>query len=128
MPEKMANGQPILEWLEHADLFLTPVDDRQRWYRFHHLFRQFLSRRLEQTHGPTEIAALHLRASAWYAANGDLDAALQHALAAGDMAAAAQIVAQHRHDVDESVPMAASGTLAPSVPTRGDRRTTRICC
>ena len=97
IPEKMANGQPILEWLEHADIFLTLVDDRQRWYRFHDLFRQFLYARLEQMHGPTEIAALHLRASAWYAANGDLDAALQHALAAGDMAAAAQIVAQHRH-------------------------------
>ena len=97
IPEKMANGQPILEWLERAEIFLTPVDDRQRWYRLHGLFRQFLNARLEQMHSPTEIAALHLRASAWYAANGDLDAALQHALAAGDMAAAAQIVAQHRH-------------------------------
>ncbi len=48
-------------------------------------------------HGPAAIAALHLRASAWFAANGDLDEALQHAVAAGDMAAAAQIVAQHRH-------------------------------
>ena len=97
MAEKMASGQPILEWLERADLFLTLVDDRQRWYRCHDLFRQFLRARLEQMHGPTEIAALHLRASAWYAANGDLDEALQHAVAAGDMAAAAQIVAQHRH-------------------------------
>jgi LuxR family transcriptional regulator, maltose regulon positive regulatory protein len=95
--EKMASGQSILEWLEHTDLFVTPVDDRQRWYRFHALFRQFLYARLEQMHSPTEIAALHLRASAWYAANGDLDEAVQHAVAAGDMVAAAQIVAQHRH-------------------------------
>jgi LuxR family transcriptional regulator, maltose regulon positive regulatory protein len=97
IPEKMASGQPILEWLEQTDIFLTLVDDRQRWYHLHGLFRQFLNARLEQLHSPTEIAALHLRASAWYAANGDLDAALQHAVAAGDMAAAAQIVAQHRH-------------------------------
>ena len=97
LSEKMASGQPVLEWLESTGLFVTSVDDRQRWYRFHDLFRQFLRTRLEQTHGPTEIAALHLRASAWYAANGDLDAALQHAVAAGDMAAAAQIVALHRH-------------------------------
>jgi LuxR family maltose regulon positive regulatory protein len=95
--EKMASGQPVLEWLERSDLFLTPMDDRQHWYRCHDLFRQFLRRRLEQAHGPTEIAALHLRASAWYAANSELDQALQHALAAGDMAAATQIVAQHRH-------------------------------
>jgi LuxR family transcriptional regulator, maltose regulon positive regulatory protein len=97
IPEKMASGQPILEWLERSDLFLTPIDDRQRWYRCHDLFKQFLRHRLEQTHGPTEIAALHLRASAWYAANGELDQALLHALAAGDMTAATQIVAQHRH-------------------------------
>ena len=32
-------------------------------------------------------------------ANGDLDEALRHALAAGDMAAAVQIVAQHRHEL-----------------------------
>jgi LuxR family maltose regulon positive regulatory protein len=97
IPEKMASGEPILEWLEQTDIFLTLVDDRRHWYRLHGLFRQFLSARLEQTHGPTEIAALHLRASAWYAANGDVDEALRHAVAAGDMAAAAQIVAQHRH-------------------------------
>ena len=65
----------------------------------HDLVRQFLHARLEQMHGSAEIAALHLRASAWYAANGDLDEALRHALAAGDMVAAVQIVAQHRYDL-----------------------------
>ena len=99
LTEKMASGQPVLEWLEYTGLFVTALDDRRRWYRFHDLFRQFLRTRLEQTHDPNEIAALHLRASAWYAANGDLDAALQHAVAAGDMAAAAQIMAQHRSDL-----------------------------
>jgi len=99
MADKLASGQPILEWLEYTDLFVTAIDDRRHWYRFHDLFREFLRTRLEQMHGPAEIAALHLRASAWYAANGDLDAALQHAVAAGDMAAAVQIVAQHRHDL-----------------------------
>jgi LuxR family maltose regulon positive regulatory protein len=94
--EKLASGQPILEWLERSDLFLTPIDDRQHWYRCHDLFRQFLRRRLEQAHAPTEIADLHLRASAWYVANGEPDQALRHALAANDSAAAMQIVAQQR--------------------------------
>ncbi len=99
MDKTMASGQPILEWLERIDLFLTPMDDQQHWYRVHDLFRQFLQTWLEQTYDPTEIAALHLRASAWYAANGDLDEALWHALAAGDMVAAVQIVGQHRHEL-----------------------------
>ncbi len=97
--DRMFSGQSILEWLERADLFLAPVDDQQRWYRCHYLFRQLLRDRLQQLHGAAEIAALHLRASAWFAKNGYLDEALQHALAANDMAAAAQIVAQHRHDL-----------------------------
>ena len=97
MAETMASGQTILDWLERTDLFLMRVDDQRHWYRFHDLFRQFLRERLEQTYDPSEIAALHLRASAWYAANGDLDEALRHAIAAGDMASAIQIVARNRH-------------------------------
>jgi LuxR family transcriptional regulator, maltose regulon positive regulatory protein len=99
MVDRMFSGQYILEWLERADLFLAPADEQQQWYRYHQLFRQLLRERLEKLHGPAEIAALHLRASEWFAANGDLDVALHHALAANDMAAAVQIVAQHRHEL-----------------------------
>ena len=99
MAETMASGQNILEWLESTDLFLTPIDEQQRWYRFHDLFRQFLRGCLKQMHTPSEIATLHLRASAWYAANSDLDQALRHAIAAGDVVAAVQIVAQNRHEL-----------------------------
>jgi LuxR family maltose regulon positive regulatory protein len=76
---------------------VAPADDQQRWYRCHHLFRQLLRDRLQQLHGAAEIAVLHLRASAWFAENGYLDEALQHALAAGNTNAAGRIVAQHRH-------------------------------
>ena len=99
MVDRMVNGQPILEWLQRADLFLTPADDRQRYYRWHDLFRQFLRDRLEQQCSPAEITALRLRASAWLAANGDLDEALHQALASGDMAAAVQVVMEHRHEL-----------------------------
>ena len=53
MAETMASGQPILEWLERTDFFLTPMDDQRHWYRCHDLFRQFLRTRLEQMHGPS---------------------------------------------------------------------------
>jgi LuxR family maltose regulon positive regulatory protein len=99
MTDRMFSGQYILEWLERADLFVIPIDDQQYWFRCHHLFRQLLRERLRQLHGPTEIAALHLRASTWFVANGYPDEALHHALAAGDTAAAVQIVAQYRHDL-----------------------------
>jgi len=99
MVDRMFSGQYILEWLERADLFLAPVDEQQQWYRYHQLFRQLLRDRLEKLHGPAEIAALHLRASEWFAANGYPDEALHHALNAGDVDAAVRIVARQRHEL-----------------------------
>ena len=93
------NDQPILEWLERADFFLAAVDDQRHWYRCHQLFRQLLRDRLEQQYGPAEIAALQLRASAWYADNGYLDEALHLAQAGNDLTAAVRIIAQHRQDL-----------------------------
>ena len=89
--ENLTPAQRILEHLEHANLFLLPMDDERRWYRYHQLFASLLRQRLRQT-WPDEIPALHRRASAWYAANDLTDEAFKHALAANDSQAAAQIV------------------------------------
>jgi LuxR family transcriptional regulator, maltose regulon positive regulatory protein len=99
MADHMLSGEPILDWMDHADLFVVPMDEQRHWYRCHHLFRQLLLQRLADLQGPAEIAALQLRASTWFAANGYLDEALHHALASGDAAAAVPIVAQHRHEL-----------------------------
>jgi LuxR family maltose regulon positive regulatory protein len=97
--ERRFSGQSVLDWLERTDFFLTPVDDGHQWFRCHQLLRQILHDRLLHEHRPAEIAELHRRASVWFADNGFLDEALQHALAADDVSAAVQIVAQHRHEL-----------------------------
>ena len=97
--DQLVNGEPFLDWLDHADLFVVPVDEQRQWYRCHHLFRQVLLHRLEELQGPAEIAALRLRASAWFAANGYLDEALHQALAAQEWAVALQVVMAHRHEL-----------------------------
>jgi LuxR family maltose regulon positive regulatory protein len=89
-------GQAYLETVARANLFIIPLDDRQQWFRYHHLFQQFLLHRLQQQHSPEEIAALHARATDWFAQNGLVEEALHHALAAGDTPQAVQLVAQHR--------------------------------
>lgn len=43
------DGQQCLEALEHSNLFIVPLDDERRWYRYHHLFADFLRSRLQQT-------------------------------------------------------------------------------
>jgi LuxR family maltose regulon positive regulatory protein len=82
-----ATGQETLEYLEHANLFIVPLDNERGWYRYHHLFRDLLRQRLGK---PKEFAEFHLRASQWYAENGDLGAAFHHAVIAGDFVRAAE--------------------------------------
>ena len=83
-----APGQETLEYLERANLFIVPLDQERRWYRYHHLFAELLRQRLGQ---PQELSAYHLRASAWLGANGDRAGAFQHAFAAGDYDGAARL-------------------------------------
>ncbi len=85
------DGKATLEALDRGNLFLVPLDDRRRWYRYHHLFADVLHARLldEQPDVPPE---LHRRASAWHEQNGDLPEAIRHALAGEDFDQAADLV------------------------------------
>ena len=44
-----ASGQETLEYLERANLFIVPLDNERRWYRYHHLFAELLRQRLHQS-------------------------------------------------------------------------------
>ena len=83
-------GKATLERLERANMFLIPLDDRRRWYRYHHLFADVLKAHLVDEQ-PAAVAELHGRASAWYASNGEPAEGIRHALAAGDFALAADL-------------------------------------
>jgi LuxR family maltose regulon positive regulatory protein len=86
-----AGSQETLEYLEQANLFLVPLDDERRWYRYHHLFAQLLRGRLHQSQ-PDLVPVLHRRASRWCEAQGLIDEAIGHALSARDMERAADLV------------------------------------
>jgi LuxR family maltose regulon positive regulatory protein len=82
----------VLERLARSNLFLLPLDDHRRWFRFHHLFAQLLRVELERRE-PEQAPALHRRAAAWHAASGTTDEAVHHALAAGAHDEAGALVA-----------------------------------
>ena len=91
-----SNGRTMLETLERQNLFLVPLDDIRQWYRYHHLFADVLrarllhERRVEHRVADQATAAdLHRRASDWFQEAGDHEAAVRHALAAGDLDLAA---------------------------------------
>ncbi len=81
----------VLVRMERANLFVTPLDDERRWYRYHHLFAECLRGRLE-TEEPGSATELHRRAGQWYERQGLVDEAIGHALLAQDFEAAARLV------------------------------------
>jgi LuxR family maltose regulon positive regulatory protein len=94
-----ASGQETLEYLERANLFIVPLDDERRWYRYHLLFGDLLRQRLGK---PKEFAEFNLRASQWYEENGDMGAAFHHAIAAGDFVRAAGLAEMAWQGMEES--------------------------
>ena len=88
---RQGDGKGMLEALDRGNLFLVSLDDRRRWYRYHHLFADVLQARL-QDEEPGRVPDLHRRASDWYEQNGERPAAIGHALAAGDFERAAGLV------------------------------------
>ena len=89
-----ANAAEIIEVIERDNLFLVSLDDQRKWYRYHHLFAQMLRRQLARTE-PAIVPALHRRASNWHRQSGSVEEAIDHALAAGDAAAAVDLIARH---------------------------------
>jgi LuxR family maltose regulon positive regulatory protein len=83
-----------LREIERANLFVTPLDTRRHWYRYHHLLGDLLRNELQRT-DPDLLPILHRRASAWYAAEGSASEAIHHATAAGDLGLAADLISQH---------------------------------
>jgi LuxR family maltose regulon positive regulatory protein len=89
-----SDGQQMLEELDRANLFLTPLDDIRRWYRYHHLFADLLRSRLQQRH-PDSVPELHRRAAGWCEQHGLVDQTIRHASAAGDVFWATRLVERH---------------------------------
>jgi LuxR family transcriptional regulator, maltose regulon positive regulatory protein len=110
-----ATGQETLEYLERANLFLIPLDDERRWYRYHHLFADLLRQRLGQSIAATagtgdaesHLNELHIRASQWYEENGLQMEAFQHAAAANDIERAERLID------GKGIPLHFSGGVTP---------------
>ncbi len=92
------SGREILEYLERANLFLVPLDNERRWYRYHHLFADLLRQRLHQSiasstgDAESQVNELYIRASLWYEDHGLEIEAFHHAVAAHDVERAARLV------------------------------------
>jgi ATP/maltotriose-dependent transcriptional regulator MalT len=91
-----ASGRETLEYLERANMFIVPLDNERKWYRYHHLFSELLRQRLHQggSSGIEEegVAEFHLRASVWYEDHSLEIDAFRHAAAANDVERAERLM------------------------------------
>jgi ATP/maltotriose-dependent transcriptional regulator MalT len=111
-------GQAKLEELERMNLLVVPLGDERRWYRYHHLFSDFLRQRLRQE-SPKLVFELHRQASAWHERNGTASEAIGHALAAlaaGDFDRAGDLTERLAGDMEGSGEVPALERLLRALP------------
>lgn len=107
------SGQETLEYLERANLFIIPLDNERRWYRYHHLFADLLQQRLQKSVASSKkvegmgVAELHSRASLWFEDHGLDIEAFQHAAAAGEIDRAVRLIE------GKGIPLYHRGALVP---------------
>ncbi|HEX6555912.1 MAG TPA: LuxR C-terminal-related transcriptional regulator [Ktedonobacteraceae bacterium] len=107
------SGRETLEYLERANLFIIPLDNERRWYRYHHLFADLLRQRLHQSIASStgdevvDVAERHIRASLWYEDHGLEIEAFQHAAAANDVERAERLIE------GKGMPLHFRGAVAP---------------
>jgi LuxR family maltose regulon positive regulatory protein len=89
--ERTDGAQMLTAIRSSGNLFLIPLDDKGRRFRYHHLFREVLKSRLS-TREPDVARRLDSRASVWLERAGDLDGAVRHALNAREEERAANLI------------------------------------
>jgi LuxR family transcriptional regulator, maltose regulon positive regulatory protein len=84
----------VLEQLERENMFVVALDHQRQWFRYHHLFREWLQAELRQRE-PELLPVLNRRAAAWCAAHGQTEAAIEYSAAAGDTDELARLVSRN---------------------------------
>jgi len=111
------HGQALLEEVEDRNLFLRRLDEDREWFRYHHLFAQYLQRRLQRDQ-PERIKPLHATASRWFADHQMMREAVHHAVAAGEDERAIELIELHGTDLMQHTQMSAFQVLISNLPQR----------
>ncbi|HZS47935.1 MAG TPA: hypothetical protein VFC63_22890, partial [Blastocatellia bacterium] len=115
----------VISNLEQANLFLVPLDNERKWFRYHHLFAEFLRARFEEQIGAEEKIALHHRASEWHRDNGFLNEAVEHAFLAADHDSAAKMIENAADELYSRGEIGLLYNLLSNIPEKVRRRRIR---
>lgn len=125
-PLPSESSQSILEYLEQANLFVVPLDNQREWYRYHHLFSEFLRTRLRRAF-PDLVSTLQLRAADWCEQQGLIVEAVNYALAVRDWNRAASWVEQNARDLLGHGQMSTVMGWVAALPKEVARSRPRLC-
>ncbi|MDB5056037.1 MAG: hypothetical protein JWM44_4087 [Bacilli bacterium] len=95
------DSQEQLERLEQLNLFIIPLDDQRNWYRYHHLFSDFLQRILSRT-DPEKWVQAHIHAAYWLENHGFDEEAVEHFLEGKQYADAVRLIEKNLHTLVQS--------------------------
>jgi LuxR family transcriptional regulator, maltose regulon positive regulatory protein len=109
------NSARLLEDLLTANLFIIPLDDEGRWYRYHHLFAELLQHKARRECADC-LPDLHQRASLWHESQGNPGIAIEHGLQASDFERVAMLMARHHWDLINQGYGRAMETWLQSIP------------
>ena len=90
--EKRIGGEEFIEWIKKANLFVIPLDEEHKWFRYHHEFQNLLQMQLNKRRTEQQIKDILLSASKWFDKNGFIEEAIIHAMKAGDTSFATHII------------------------------------
>ena len=93
-----SRSKKILERLCRGNIFITPLDDKRRWYRYHQLFAEFLREHAHERYGD-RLNELHLRAVEWHEREGMTAEAVRHALTVEDFEKGGRLIQQVAEDM-----------------------------
>src|SRR5215468_7825044 len=119
-------SQARLEALERANLFVVPLDEVRRWWRYHHLFASLLRNRLADEQ-PARVPELHRAAATWHEEHGFADEAVRHALAAGEADWAARLVERNVEGLLRRSEGATLRRWLSALPAASVRARPRLC-
>ncbi|MAT44385.1 MAG: hypothetical protein CL609_18790 [Anaerolineaceae bacterium] len=122
----IAQAQNMLEELEHANLFIIPLDHQRKWYRYHHLFKDMLQKQLLHTYPGLE-SKLHQRAACWFEKHQMLDEAIEHAYQTKDVIYAQNLVEKYSLDFILRGQISTAVRWLNSLPVDVQNTSPRLC-
>jgi LuxR family maltose regulon positive regulatory protein len=111
------DSRQIIQELQRQGLFIFSLDEDEQWFRYHHLFSEFLQKRLSEG-GSSLRDVLHHRAAQWFHAHGMLDDALFHAFTSREFRYAASILDEACNDLFYQGQLLSLMTYVKQIPER----------